>query len=367
MNANYLTLFLSLSIAAAAPRAAAQAPAGAVYTLSNSVAGNTLLAFNRAANGRLTPAGAFATGGVGTGGGLGSQNAVVLYGDGTRLFCVDAGSNEISVFDIVNGLPVQRERRPSMGTLPTSLAVREDVLYVLNAGDEGSLVGFRIQPSGQLSLLANSSRPLSGSATAPAQVEFTPDGQRILVSERATNLIDTYDVGVDSRLSNLQSHPSSGMTPFGFAFGKNDTLLVSEAFGGGVDASALSSYKLDAMGGLTVVAPSVPTTETAACWTVVTRDGRYAYVTNTGSGTVSGYRVGVDGALTLLAANGISASTGMGSTPLDESLSRDSRFLYVLARNAGRIAAFRVRNSGNLSTVQGAEGLPTSSAGLAAR
>jgi hypothetical protein len=83
--------------------------------------------------------------------------------------------------------------------------------------------------------------------------------------------------------------------------------VVSEAFGGAVDASATSSYRL-AGGTLTPVSTSVPTTETAACWAVVTRNGQYAYVTNAGSGTVSGYSVGSDGSLTLLDADGVTGS-----------------------------------------------------------
>ena len=36
-------------------------------------------------------------------------------------------------------------------------------------------------------------------------------------------------------------------------------------------------------GALHLVSPSVPTGQTAACWIVVTKDGKYAYTTNTGS------------------------------------------------------------------------------------
>src|SRR6266404_2861975 len=51
---------------------------GAVYTLSNASSGNSVLIFNRGANGELTSGATLATGGLGTGGGLGSQGALVL-------------------------------------------------------------------------------------------------------------------------------------------------------------------------------------------------------------------------------------------------------------------------------------------------
>jgi 6-phosphogluconolactonase (cycloisomerase 2 family) len=197
-------------------------------------------------------------------------------------------------------------------------------------------------------------------------VSFGPGGKQVFVSERATNKIDTFEVGLDGQLFNLIAHQSNGATPFGFAFGRNETLIVSEAFGGAPDASAVSSYKVG-LGTLTLAAGSVGTTETAACWLEVTKDGRYAYAANAGSGSVTGYQVGMDGALTLLDVDGVTASIGAGTGTIDEALSRDSRYLYVLARAAGRIAAYRIRPDGSLKFVLPQEGLPTTAAGLAAR
>lgn len=74
-------------------------------------------------------------------------------------------------------------------------------------------------------------------------------------------------------------------TPFGLEFDARGDLLVSETFGGRANASALSSYEVDEeSGALSIVSASVPTNQTAACWVVTARHGRFAYVTNTGSG-----------------------------------------------------------------------------------
>src|SRR5439155_6480370 len=98
-----------------------------------------------------------------------------------------------------------------------------------------------------------------------------------VVTERATNAISIYEVGPRGSVRGPVTHPSSGMTPFGFAFNERGTLIVSEAFGGAANASAVSSYRLDRRGGLEVVSGSVPTTQTSACWLAVHRSGRYAY------------------------------------------------------------------------------------------
>src|SRR5512141_2642613 len=74
--------------------AAAAGDSGAVYTLTNSAAGNEVAIFNRAADGTLTAAGTVSTGGLGSGAGLGSQGALTLSANHKWLFAVNAGSNE---------------------------------------------------------------------------------------------------------------------------------------------------------------------------------------------------------------------------------------------------------------------------------
>ena len=44
----------------------------------------------------------------------------------------------------------------------------------------------------------------------------------------------------------------------------------------------------------------------------MTKNGRYAYATNTGSDSVSGYRVALDGTLAALDADGQTGETGTG-------------------------------------------------------
>ena len=113
---------------------------------------------------------------------------------------------------------------------------------------------------------------------------------------------------------------------------------------------------------LTTISPSVPTTQTAACWVAVTKNGRYAYTTNTGSASVSGYRVARDGSLTLLAA---SAGT-TGTTPTDVDLSGNSKFLYVLNAGSHSLSAFRVQGDGGLTSLGTFGTLPTGAVGVAA-
>ena len=167
--------------------------------------------------------------------------------------------------------------------------------------------------------------------------------------------------------SDLTWHPSAGVTPFGFAFGKDGKLITSEAFGGGANASAASSYIVGRDGSFNVVSASSPTHQTAACWLALTGNERYAYTANTGSGTLSGYRVGPDGSLQLLNADGVTGTTGVGSSPIDMALSRDSRYLYSLNSGNGTVSAFRVNANGSLAALPGLSGIPAGANGLAAQ
>jgi 6-phosphogluconolactonase (cycloisomerase 2 family) len=340
---------------------------GALYTLTNAVGGNAVLAFDRSADGTLAAPTAYATGGTGTGGGLGNQGAVILSRDGRWLAAVDAGSNEVTLFRVhPRGLSLA-SRAPSGGVRPISVTLRGNLLYVLNNGSPANITGFRVSPSGELAPLAGSTRPLSEPAPNASQVEFSPDGSRLVVTEKATNRLLTYPVGGDGIAGAPSMRASVGQTPFGFGFTQQGLLLVSEAFGGAPDASAVSSYR--PAGGLAyeVASASVGTTETAACWIVVSQNGRFAYTTNTGSGTISGYAIAGDGSLTLLDADGRTGVTGAGSGPIDAGISGGGRFLYSLNGANGTISGFAVGGDGSLSPLATVPGLPAGANGLAVR
>ncbi len=100
---------------------------------------------------------------------------------------------------------------------------------------------------------------------------------------------------------------------------------------------------------------------------MLTDDERYAYASNTGSGSISGFRVRHNGGLQLLNADGVTGATGEGSRPIDMALSGNSRYLYSLNSGNGTISAFRVNANGSLDALPGLSGIPAGANGLAAR
>jgi 6-phosphogluconolactonase len=348
--------------------------AGGVYVLTNQVA-NAVAAFRRNAKGMLTPAGEFLTGGAGdpvpqgtdpATDPLASQGALII-GPGNRfLFAVNAGSNQISVMKIKKNELEMVAIVNSGGVRPISLALHDDLLYVLNEGGTPNITGFTVEENGALTPLAGSTRPLIGGAAAdPAQVGFSSDGSLLVVTEKAGNRINTYTVDEDGLPSAPMNNASNGMTPFGFDFNNGGTLVVSEAFGGTANASAVSSYSAPDSGTLSVVSGSVANSQTAACWLVIPNNGKTAFVSNTGSGTISSYRIDNDDTLSL--ANSVAGTTGMVSAPIDMTMSNNSRYLFVLAGGSQSVVAFKVNKDGTLTMVDTEAGLPLGSQGIAAK
>jgi 6-phosphogluconolactonase (cycloisomerase 2 family) len=336
-------------------------PHATVYTQTNDPAGNRVQAFHRAPGGALTPGRSHPTGGLGTGGGLGNQGAVALAG--RWLLAVNAGSDEVSVFRAHGRGLSLTDVVPSGGDQPVSVASDGRRAWVLNAGDPAGVSAFAISRDGRLERLPGARSPLSAPGAGAAQVALAPDGATLVVTEKATNSIVTYPVSPDGTLGTPTVTRSAGETPFGFAFDLRGRLFVSEAFGGRDDESAVSAYALLGGGGVTPITAVARTAQTAACWVAVTADGRFAYTTNTGSDSITGFRIAKNGRITRLSP--VTARTGDGPTDL----AFDRRgVLYALDAAEGTLGAYRVGGDGRLTAVGRDGGLPAGAVtGLAAR
>lgn len=363
-----LGLFALFTVAFSSGRviapANAQGVVGSVYIMTNSASGNQVIVYSRAADGTLTWQANYATNGLGISGLTGSnQGGLVLSEDGRWLIVVNAGSNDISVFSVNHKGLTLTDKASSQGTMPISATIDGNLVYVLNTGgteSTGNIAGYQLT-DGQLSPISGSVQPLSG-ATAPAQISFNPSGRVLVVTEKSTNKIDTYTVNDQGVASAPNVQASNGGTPFGFDFTNSGTLIVSEAAGGPSGTSAVSSYDISDSGTLTVLSPSVPDTQQAACWLIATGNGQFAYTTNAHSTTISSYSISGDGKISLLN----SKAATVGGTDLDMALARNSRFLYIFDNGDHAIVAYQVHADGNLTWLQTTNGIPAGADGLAA-
>ncbi|MEO8696816.1 MAG: beta-propeller fold lactonase family protein [Acidimicrobiales bacterium] len=344
---------LAFATPASADEGHGEGRAGTIYTETNNADGNAVLAL-RNVDGNLTNVGSYATGGRGSGDGLGSQG--VLVADHNRLLAVNAGSNEVSLFSIGdNGRLTLRDVESSGGIRPVSVTVHDNVAYVVNAGDR-TVSGFRIGRH-QIEPIPGSTRTLPGNGAA--QISFDTDGDRLVITEKATSTIDVLAVNDRGVAGVPVSNASTGETPFGFAIDRRDHVIVSNAAGGAAGASSLSSYSFAGKTGLVSVSAAVADTQAAACWVALSDNQKYAYTTNTGSGSISSYRVGRDGSLTLI--NAVAAQPG--AAPSDMVTTEGT--LFALSGGSHTITSHDIAADGSLSAVSQIS-VPTGVAGLAA-
>jgi 6-phosphogluconolactonase (cycloisomerase 2 family) len=353
--------------------------AGAVFVMTNDAESNEVIMYRRSFQGTLTPLGRFPTGGRGSGFGktigidpLGSQNSLILGEKGRYLFAVNAGDDTVTIFRVKKRYLKFLDNVPSGGRFPVSLTVRKRILYVLNAGANdglgngapGNITGFQ-RRGNRLVQIENSTRPLvevpqnptdSGSdfpniLATPAQVQFTPRGDSLVVTIKdgvnaQSNSIWTFDVHKDDGYLTDEFaaiSPTAGPVPFGFTFDSRDHLLVTDP-----GVSTITSYELDDGA---VVGPnaSVETGQAATCWIVGTkrRHADLAYAANTGSGTLSGYRVHGDGTLSEV---GI-FPVGDGALNIDLAVTHDGRYVYTQNGGFGTVSIYRVERNGALAFV----------------
>jgi 6-phosphogluconolactonase len=357
---------------------------GHVYVLNNDLSGsNSVTVFNREADGSLTLLGTTSIGGLGslTAFADGTQGSLILSNERTRLFAVDAGSDQISVVNVHGRQLSLVGVFASGGAGPVSLSYHNGLLYVLNAAngrtEAANVAGFHVDDKGTLHPIAGATRPLSAAHPNPAQVQIDPSGRFVLVTEKGTNLIDVYRIDHDGSLSGPTTFQSVGAIPFGMAFDLASPRLefiVSDAAGGPSNTGAATPYRL-VHGTIDAISGPVPDHQIAPCWMVITRDGHFAYTSDADSHAISGYRILNDGTISLLSPDGVTAVTPSDTFPLEEGLSRNSRFLYVLDSRLllsppgpATLSGFLIHQDGSLTTVVAADQftLPFTAIGLAA-
>lgn len=330
----------------------------AVFTETNT-APNFISIFQRNNDGTLTAAGQIATGGNGQptlNPPLGlpylqTNYELAMGGDGAGqrcLFAVNAGSNTVSSFLVRPHGITLADQKSSNGSHPVSLTTTKrgpnnQVLYVLNSnlnapdiftatGGTASIQGYYVSNGCTLSPIAGSSHLTTSQASSPTTITFNADGTALAVAEPVVppqGDIDIFPVDASGVAGNPVVTPSAGVQPYGLAWDSKGHLTVTNWTFANPFAGTASSYRLASDNHLVLI-NTVPAAG-HPCWNVITGDGKYLFTTEPaglviGTPQVLSYSIGNDGALTPIA--------GGPSTPfnaVDEALSDNSNYLYVLS------------------------------------
>jgi 6-phosphogluconolactonase (cycloisomerase 2 family) len=362
-------LVAGVAIGATASATAAGADPGgahAVFALTDGPS-NSVLSFSRAADGTLSAAGTYSTGGAGASAAgaaadpLASQGGLTLAEGGRVLLAVNPGSDTVSVFRVDGTRLTLTERVASGGAFPVSIAARGNLVAVLDAGGTGSvaefaLVGpFLVPLPGQVRSLglANSTPPffLDGAG----QVGYSPDGRYLVVATKlSSNAYEVFGVRAFGALSATPTvTTAANAVPFAFTFDPQGRLVAVEA-----STSSLSVYSFGP-GGTLALTGTVSDGGAALCWVSAARG--YYYGSNAGSASVSSFSVSAAGAPSLVAATAGSAFPGT----TDSAASPDGRYLYVESGGSGDLSAFAVGVNGSLTPLQTLTGLPIPYEGIA--
>lgn len=388
-----LTIALLPSTASAQPKATAsrrrnrksssksskaKAESVALYTMTNAESRNDILMYSRDPDsGKLEYRASYSTGGVG--GGIGGAEPGSLFGQGdplgstgsltvagSCLLAANAGSDTVTSFSIDDRGGLFRAGEYSTnGELPVSIASKQyskyyRVVYVLNAGGEGSLTGYSLSlKTCEMDPIEDSTVSLGQQDTndppaffgSPAQVGFVPDTNVLVVQIKGMDgvagpgTISLYEMDAKGILGQPSVTTSNGAVSFSFAFDDDGNLLANEAGG-----NAVTSYEVDAdEGSLEIIDASVSVESEAPCW-IQQHDG--CVVTTNGGGSLSTLSVD-DGELTLL-----EASAAEFANPLDLEFSTDGAYLYVLGGGEPAIHVYEVKDC-KLEEIQVMEDVPS--------
>ncbi|WP_328551457.1 lactonase family protein [Streptomyces sp. NBC_00358] len=346
-----------------APHAAPKAD-HVVFVQGNELAGNTIHVFRRDDEGRLTAAGEYSSGGKGGDqvdaptDSLASQGSLVYDERSGRLLAVNAGSGTLTSFAVHGQKLTDRQTVSTGGDFPVGVTVSGDLAYVMNAGGAGSVQGFKITPAG-LKPLSGSSRTLGLKndrvplfSSSPGQAAFTPDGRDLVVTTKSANTLEVFPMGRDGRPAHRAVvNKSAGAVPFAVAFDTRGRMLVAEAAKSGV-----STYKVRHNGELKLLQESLTNGQDTLCW--LERAGDFFFGGNTGNSTVTGYRTDAHGRLALTNAAGIAAAPSKKSQGVIDIAVAADRFVYVQNATSGTVDGFRVGRDGALTKVTTVTGLP---------
>ncbi|MFI2718142.1 lactonase family protein [Streptomyces collinus] len=359
---------VAVSLASASQYAGQAAGADhAVFVQGNELDGNTIHTFARGDDGKLKPAGTYATGGKGGDqvdaptDSLASQGSLVYDDRSGMLLAVNAGSGTVTSFRVEGQQLRGRKVVDSGGEFPAGIAVHGSIAYVMNAGGEGSVQGFEITGKG-LKPLPGSHRSLGLDNediprfdTSPGQVEFTPDGRNLVVTTKGSNTVEVFPMKRNGLPAVEQPvvNESAGGVPFAISFdASGKRMLVAEA-----ENSTVTTYKVKRDGKLKVLQQPLPNGQETLCW--LERAGNYFYGGNTGNSTVTGYRMDERGTLSLTNEVGIATPPSAKSQGvIDLAVTEDEKFVYVQNAVSGTVDGFRVEADGALTKVTTAEGLP---------
>ncbi|KAA1243419.1 lactonase family protein [Aquimarina sp. RZ0] len=380
---------------------------GAVYAMSNGdgqISGNvqganSIVAYGRADDGQLTKIGNFPTGGNGGDydGGEGLDPLISAYAatktdDNKNLLVVNAGSNTITSFRILNDYSLKRIGSPvSTGAIgPNSIAYTpaknkallyrgiKGIVYVSNItrpefleqgepAQQGTITGYYLFKKGYLIPIPGSTRYL---ANRPSAVQFSPDGRFLAVTSinsgssalasRSQGELVVYRAFRNGRVtrrpvsaatSTLRGNSEGRNLPsaIGFQIVGDNYVVVTEAREFQSDGTppafpalqdgSVSTWKISRSGRLIPINLDVRSGENntgrTACWLDFTADGNTFFVSNAIEAGLASFSFN-DGQISLLNQTAAQGTGTLGATTGPEAFANTDGWIDLWISDDGQ-------------------------------
>lgn len=311
----------------------------AVFVQRNSAGRNAVAAFAQdSTSGALALVGVFRTGGKGEPSIDGNQSHA-LAAKGRLLFVTNAGDNSISVFRAQeNGGLALLSRVPSRGVRPVSLAIKKNVLLVVNQGiragkpraSGGNVRAFRIGADGSLSLIVGAVYRFSAK-DVPNEILSNAAKPLFSVVRSGANAVSTFWLHDEGTISLAETVPNIP-DPLGGAIksGPESTVIITLP---DADTAGVVSLHMNARGQATARRTYPRPEQKDPCWAAIHPDGSRVWTSAFATRILSLYTLGIDGSLT-----GVSNYTDLrGAGSVDITVDETGEHLF-------RLKAFRVPN-----------------------
>ncbi|NJN36007.1 MAG: lactonase family protein [Nitrospiraceae bacterium] len=308
-------------------------------------------------------------GGLGTiGGGAGTT---------ANVYVTNAGSNDVSAYSInssTGGLAAISGSPFADVPAPSAITVSSNGFFAYIANSRTNKVtAFRIGTNGALLLGATTpDTPNPASVgTTPRALAISRNSQFLYVANSGSDNVTIFSIGTAGVLTPVP--PSTGNPNPVSAGGLSPVALAISSIGrflyvANSTSNTITAFQVESSGLLTQVPQAGPGTNpvstnvTGPTALAMSSNGQFLYVTNGASNTVTAFRVETSGLLTLIPPVGPTPNpvpTG-GTTPNGIAVEPNGTHLYI-ANRGGTVSAFTVDSDGllTLAPASGAAQNPT--------
>ncbi len=307
--------------------------------------------------------------GCGDDGGGGAGLGTIGGGAGTtaNVYVTNTGSNDVSAYSInssTGGLAVISGSPFADVPAPSSIAVSSNGFFAYIANSRTNKVtAFRIGTNGALLLGASTpDTPNPASVgTTPRALVVSGDSRFLYVANSGSDTVTVFSIGTAGVLTPVP--PSTGNPNPVSAGGLSPVALIISSIGrflyvANSTSNTITAFQVESSGLLTQVPQAGPGTNpvstnvTGPTALAMSSNGQFLYVTNGASNTVTAFRVETSGLLTPIPPVGSTpnpVSTG-GTTPNGIAVEPNGTHLYI-ANRGGTVSAFTIGNDGLLTLV----------------